>query len=107
MEYVTGKIEMLEVKQHSWEGGKQAVYLKIEDHSAHHGCTWSGYYKATDATDFRSKNIESIESLEKNSIDFYASVKSLYLQNRLQKISNEEISNKSQDDSDWEEIDSQ
>tara|TARA_B100001029_G_scaffold129267_1_gene108253 strand:- start:271 stop:1047 length:777 start_codon:yes stop_codon:yes gene_type:complete len=65
------------------------------------------YYKGTDATDFRSKNIESIESLEKNSIDFYASVKSLYLQNRLQKISNEEISNKSQDDSDWEEIDSQ
>jgi len=65
------------------------------------------YYKGTDAVDFRSKNIESIESLEKNSIDFYASVKSLYLQNRLQKISNEEISNKTQDDSDWEEIDSQ
>ncbi len=65
------------------------------------------YYKGTDAVDFRSKNIESIESLEKNSIDFYASVKSLYLQNRLQKISNEDVSNKSQDDSDWEEIDSQ
>ena len=65
------------------------------------------YYKGTDAVDFRSKNIESIESLEKNSIDFYASVKSLYLQNRLQKISNEEISDKAQDDSDWEEIDSQ
>ena len=64
------------------------------------------YYKATDATDFRSKNIESIESLEKNSIDFYASVKSCIFQNR-QKISNDEISNKSQDDSDWEEIDSQ
>ena len=65
------------------------------------------YYRGTDATDFRSKNIESIESLEKNSVDFYASVKSLYLQNRLQKISNEEISNKNQDDSDWEEIDNQ
>ena len=65
------------------------------------------YYKGTDAIDFRSKNIESIESLEKNSIDFYASVKSLYLQNRQQKISNDEISNKTQDDSDWEEIDSQ
>ena len=65
------------------------------------------YYKGTDAVDFRSKNIESIESLEKNSIDFYASVKSLYLQNRLQKISNEEMSDKTQDDSDWEEIDSQ
>tara|TARA_A100001011_G_C14311975_1_gene846028 strand:+ start:874 stop:1650 length:777 start_codon:yes stop_codon:yes gene_type:complete len=65
------------------------------------------YYKGTDAVDFRSKNIESIDSLEKNSIDFYASVKSLYLQNRLQKISNEEISNKTQDDDDWDEIDSQ
>ena len=37
------------------------------------------YYKGTDAVDFRSKNIESIDSLEKNSIDFYASVKSLSL----------------------------
>ena len=35
------------------------------------------YYKGTDAVDFRSKNIESIDSLEKNSIDLYASVKSL------------------------------
>ena len=65
------------------------------------------YYKGSDGVDFRSKNIESIDSLEKNSIDFYASVKSLYLQNRLQKISNEDVSNKSQDDSDWEEIDNQ
>ena len=65
------------------------------------------YYKGTDAIDFRSKNIESIDSLEKNSIDFYASVKSLYLQNRAQKISNSPISNKGQDDSDWEEIDNQ
>ena len=65
------------------------------------------YYRGTDAVDFRSKNIESIESLEKNSIDFYASVKSLYLQNRSQKISNSPISDKGQDDSDWEEIDNQ
>jgi phospholipid-binding lipoprotein MlaA len=65
------------------------------------------YYKGTDAVDFRSKNIESIDSLEKNSIDFYASVKSLYLQNRAQKITNSPISDKGQDDSDWEEIDNQ
>ena len=65
------------------------------------------YYKGTDAVDFRSKNIESIDSLEKNSIDFYASVKSLYLQNRSQKITNSPISDKGQDDSDWEEIDNQ
>ena len=64
-------------------------------------------YKGTDAVDFRSKNIESIDSLQNNSIDFYASVKSLYLQNRAQKISNSPISNKKQDESDWEEIDNQ
>ena len=65
------------------------------------------YYRGADAVDFRSKNIESIESLQNNSIDFYASVKSLYLQNRAQKISNVPIADKEQDDSDWEEIDNQ
>ena len=64
-------------------------------------------YKGTAAVEFRSKNIESIDSLEKNSIDFYASVKSLYLQNRAQKIANAPIASKGQDDSDWEEIDNQ
>ena len=65
------------------------------------------YYRGADAVDFRSKNIESIESLQNNSIDFYASVKSLYLQNRAQKISNVPIADKEQNDSDWEEIDNQ
>ena len=65
------------------------------------------YYRGTDAVDFRSKNIETLESIEKNSIDFYASIKSLYLQDRSQKISNSPISDKSQDDSEWEEIDNQ
>jgi phospholipid-binding lipoprotein MlaA len=47
------------------------------------------YYssRATSGVDFRAKNFDSIENLEKNSIDFYASVKSLYLQNRQQKNS--------------------
>ena len=65
------------------------------------------YYRGSDAVDFRSKNIESIESLQNNSIDFYASIKSLYLQNRAQKIKNSSLTDKSQDDSDWEEIDNQ
>ncbi len=65
------------------------------------------YYRGTDAIDFRSKNIESFESLEENSIDFYASLKSLYLQNRQQRILNSPISNKDSNDSDWEEIDNQ
>ena len=38
--------------------------------------------------DFRAKNIESFENLEKNSIDFYAAAKSLYLQDRQRKIAN-------------------
>ena len=42
--------------------------------------------KITSGVDFRAKNFDSIENLEKNSLDFYASVKSLYLQDRQQKF---------------------
>tara|TARA_B100000963_G_scaffold254714_1_gene223321 strand:+ start:950 stop:1102 length:153 start_codon:yes stop_codon:yes gene_type:complete len=44
------------------------------------------------------------ENLENNSLDFYASVKSLYLQDRQQKILNSRKIINTQDDSDWEEI---
>ena len=54
--------------------------------------------------DFRAKNIESLDNLEKNSMDFYASVKSLYLQDRQKKIANSNIL-EDMDDGDWEEID--
>ena len=64
------------------------------------------YYRGTGAVDFRAKNIESFDSLEENSIDLYASVKSLYLQNRKQKILNSKSTIDTQDHSDWEEIDS-
>ena len=63
------------------------------------------YYRGTGAVDFRAKNIESWNSLEENSIDLYASLKSLYLQNRNQKILNSTSAVETQDDSDWEEID--
>ena len=63
------------------------------------------YYRGTGAVDFRAKNIESFDSLEKNSIDLYASIKSLYLQDRKKKIANSRSTVKTQDDSDWEEID--
>jgi len=63
------------------------------------------YYRGTGAVDFRSKNIESFDSLERNSIDLYASVKSLYLQERNKKILNSQSSAETQDSSDWEEID--
>jgi len=64
------------------------------------------YYssKVTGGVDFRAKNYDSIKNLEKNSLDFYASVKSLYLQDRQQKILNSNTVVNTQDDSDWEEI---
>ena len=54
--------------------------------------------------DFRAKNYDSIENLEKNSLDFYASVKSLYLQDRQQKILNSTKIIDTQNDGDWEEF---
>ena len=62
------------------------------------------YSKGAAGVDFRAKNYDSIENLEKNSLDFYASVKSLYLQDRQQKILNSRKIISTQDDSDWEEI---
>jgi len=64
------------------------------------------YYSSriTAGVDFRAKNYDSIENLEKNSLDFYASVKSLYLQDRQQKILNSKKTVNTQNDSDWEEI---
>ena len=56
--------------------------------------------------DFRAKNIDSFENLEKNSMDFYASVRSLYLQDRQQKIINSSVTTETMDDGDWEEIES-
>ena len=67
------------------------------------------YYasRITGGVDFRAKNYDSIENLKENSLDFYASVKSLYLQNRQQKILNIKNLVDTQDDSDWEEIENQ
>ena len=64
------------------------------------------YYvsRGTAGVDFRAKNIESFDNLEENAMDFYASVKSLYLQDRKQKILNSKGVIDTMDDSDWEEI---
>ena len=56
--------------------------------------------KGTTAVDFRSNNITNFDSLEKNSIDLYSSYKSVYLQNRKNKINNS-IS----EDEDWGSLD--
>ena len=56
--------------------------------------------KGASAIDFRGDNMVNFDSLEKNSIDLYAAYKSLYLQNREKKISNDF----SVDDSGWEDL---
>ena len=66
--------------------------------------------KALNGIDFRANNIESLENLEKNSIDFYASVRSLYTQDRENKIKNNQRGNIEvlyKDDQDWEEVENQ
>ena len=63
--------------------------------------------KTLTGIDFRAKNIDSLENLEKNSMDFYASVKSLYLQDRQQKIANKNKALEIIYDADWEEIEAQ
>ena len=69
----------------------------------------SDYYisEGTAGVDFRAKNIESFDNLEINSLDFYASIRSLYLQDRQHKILNSNKTTDTQDDSDWEEIETQ
>jgi phospholipid-binding lipoprotein MlaA len=58
------------------------------------------YYsvKGASAVDFRADNMTNLDSLEKNSIDMYAALKSLYLQNRAKKIGNTFTS---EDADDW------
>ena len=60
------------------------------------------YSKLTEGVDFRAKNLESFDSLEKNSVDFYATVRSLYIQDRQRKIKNLKVKTNTLDDSDWD-----
>jgi phospholipid-binding lipoprotein MlaA len=61
------------------------------------------YYslKGATAVDFRADNMTNLDSLEKNSIDMYAAMKSLYLQSRAKKIGNIFSSDESDD---WSEF---
>ena len=65
------------------------------------------YSRLTSGIDFRAKNLEAFDSLEKNSLDLYASVRSLYLQDRNRKIKNLDETTETMNDDDWEEIDTQ
>ena len=88
----------------SYLGGDAWYNITVRNDT--HYVTDFDYYasKGLEGVDLRAKNIESFNNLEENSIDFYASIKSLYLQNRQQKILNSKKITETQDDSDWEEI---
>ena len=63
--------------------------------------------KALSGVEFRANNIESLDNLEKNSLDFYASVRSLYMQDRQNKINNFQrgsIEVIYKDEQEWQEI---
>ena len=65
-------------------------YYNISTHGNNEYLDKSDYMltKVLTGIDFRAKNIESFENLEKNSMDFYAAAKSLYVQDRKRKIAN-------------------
>tara|TARA_B100000780_G_scaffold178008_1_gene124796 strand:- start:413 stop:1159 length:747 start_codon:yes stop_codon:yes gene_type:complete len=63
--------------------------------------------KVLSGIDFRAKNLETIDNLEKNSMDFYASVKSLYLQDRQKKIANSNPTIDIMYEDEWEEVEPQ
>ena len=86
-------------------GGDPWYNVTVGDNSQHFSDFDYWSTRVATGIDFRAKNIDSFENLEKNSMDFYASVRSLYLQDRQMKISNSNEVTETMDDSDWEEID--
>ena len=86
-------------------------YYNISVHGNNEFLDKSDYMltKTITAIDFRAKNLETLENLEKNSLDFYASVKSLYLQVRQRKIANTKTNATIEIlyEGEWEEIETQ
>jgi phospholipid-binding lipoprotein MlaA len=86
-------------------------YYNVSAHGNNQYLDRSDYMltKTLTAVDFRAKTLESFDNLEKNSLDFYASVKSLYLQDRERKIANTKTDATIEIlyEGDWEEIETQ
>ena len=95
---VVGSISSLVVGGDPW-------YNITVRNDTHYFADFDYYFsRAGTGIDFRAKNLESLDNLEKNSMDFYASVRSLYLQDRKQKVMNASKVMDAMDDSNWEEI---
>ena len=63
--------------------------------------------RVTSGVDFRAKNLEAFDAMEKNSVDLYATVRSLYLQDRKKKINNSSEKTEAMDDGDWDTLENQ
>ena len=89
----------------SFSGGDAWYNITVRN-DTHYVSDFDYYFsRGARGVDFLAKNLGALDNLEENSIDFYASVKSLYLQDRQQKIANTKKIIGTQNDSDWEEID--
>jgi len=87
-------------------GGDPWYNITVKNDTQHFKDSDFYFSKGTDGINFRSKNLEAFDNLEANSMDFYASVRSLYLQDRKQKILNSNKIIDTQDDSDWDDLQS-
>ena len=63
--------------------------------------------RVTSGVDFRAKNLEAFDAMEKNSVDLYATVRSLYLQDRKKKINNSNSKTEAMEDGDWDTLENQ
>ena len=63
--------------------------------------------RVTSGVDFRAKNLEAFDAMEKNSVDLYATVRSLYLQDRKKKINNSSEKTEAMEDGDWDTLENQ
>ena len=63
--------------------------------------------RVTSGVDFRAKNLEAFDAMERNSVDLYATVRSLYLQDRQKKINNSNSKTDTMEDGDWDTLENQ
>jgi phospholipid-binding lipoprotein MlaA len=59
------------------------MYIRIKRH-----IMWVGVREYITILDTRSRNLESLDDIERNSMDFYATVRSIFLQHRASEIRN-------------------
>jgi phospholipid-binding lipoprotein MlaA len=60
-----------------------SIYIKIKRH-----LMWEGLRQYLNIVDTRARSLETLDAIERDSLDFYASARSLYRQNRAYQIRN-------------------